>query len=95
MARMGLHYCTQLNSQKPNPRTVRTLGSEPKNKSPLAPTPNTAPALPQSALPEHPAPPFAHHYTPGPADVALWTPPQEHLVWKTPPWVSTSKSMVF
>jgi len=58
----------------------------PKNKSQLAPTPHTAPAPPQSAAQEHPVPPFAHHYTPGPADEAQWTPRQEYQAWKTPPW---------
>ena len=50
----------------------------------LALTPHTAPAPPQSAAPEYPCPPFAHHYRPWPADEARWTPPQEYLVWKKP-----------
>jgi len=49
-------------------------------------TQHTAPTPQQSAAPEYPAPPFARHYTPGPADAAQWTPPQEYLVWKTPLW---------
>jgi len=49
-------------------------------------TPRTAPAPPQSATPEHPAPPFARHYMSGPADAARWTPTQEYQAWKTPLW---------
>ena len=49
-------------------------------------TSHTVPAPPQSATPEYLHPPLAHHYTPGPADAAQWTPPQEYQAWKTPPW---------
>jgi len=84
------------NSQKPNLRTIPPAAAKPKNYSLTPPlTPHTAPVPPQSAAQEHPAPPFSHHYTPGPADAAKWTPRQEYQAWKTPPWVSTSKSMVF
>jgi len=53
---------------------------------PLAPTPHTAPAPPQSAAQEYLPPPLAHNYTPGPADAAQWTPPQEYQAWKKPLW---------
>ena len=39
------------------------------------PTPHTASTPQPSATQEHPAPPLAHHYTPGPADAAKWAPP--------------------
>jgi len=67
-------------------RGCGTAGALPRCGTQPAPTPHTAPVPPQSAAQEHPAPPFAHHYTLWPADAAQWTPPQEYQAWKTPLW---------
>ena len=77
-----------MHQQDVSDRANRCPGSLtlPRCGTQLAPTPRTAPVPPQSAVQEHRAPPFARHYTPWPADAALWTPPQEYQVWKTPLW---------